>query len=54
MSRSMYSLAALLAGCALLPVSSLAQLSFQGHQVAQAAASPFPPMAISITTAGKI
>ncbi len=35
MSRSMYSLAALLAGCALLPVSSLAQLSFQGHQVAQ-------------------
>ncbi len=35
MSRSMYSLAALLAGCALLPVSSLAQLSFQPRQVAQ-------------------
>ena len=32
------SLAALLATCALLPVSSIAQLSFESHQVAQVAA----------------
>jgi FG-GAP-like repeat/Bacterial Ig domain len=34
MSRSPLSLSALLVGCALLPVSSLAQLSFESHPVA--------------------
>src|ERR1700735_3651402 len=36
MSRSLLSFSAILLGCALLPVSSFAQLSFESHPVAQA------------------
>lgn len=46
-SCSMPSLSALLAGCALLPVSSLAQLSFQGHQVVAQS-----PSAIAVSAHG--